>query len=152
SRLVGARLGLLRAMHKTTLQAATDPLTGLANRRTLEEVVRDLLDRGEDFALAIADLDHFKHLNDAHGHEVGARALLLFAATMSHAVRPHDVVARYGGEEFLLVLRGAGLVDAMHALERVRRRLAERLSAGSTPEFTASFGLAHSTAADRFDE
>jgi diguanylate cyclase (GGDEF)-like protein len=152
SRLVGARLGLLRAMHKTTLQAATDPLTGLANRRTLEEVVRDLLDRGEDFALAVADLDHFKHLNDTHGHEVGDRALRLFARTMRDAVRPHDVVARYGGEEFLLVLRGASLVDAMHAIERVRRRLAERLAAGSTPEFTASFGLAHSTAADRFDE
>jgi diguanylate cyclase (GGDEF)-like protein len=152
SRLVGARLGLLRAMHRTTLQAATDPLTGLANRRTLEETVRELFDKSEDFALAIADLDHFKLLNDAHGHETGDRALRLFARTMRDAVRPHDVVARYGGEEFVLILRGAGIVDAMHALERIRRRLAERLVAGNTPEYTASFGLAHSTSADRFDE
>jgi diguanylate cyclase (GGDEF)-like protein len=152
ARLVGARLGLLRAMHRTNLQAATDPLTGLANRRTLEETARELFDKGEDFALAVADLDHFKLLNDAHGHETGDRALRLFARTMRDAVRPHDVVARYGGEEFVLILRGAGIVDAMHALERIRRRLAERLVAGNTPEYTASFGLAHSTSADRFDE
>jgi diguanylate cyclase (GGDEF)-like protein len=152
ARLVGARLGLLRAMHRTNLQAATDPLTGLANRRTLEEAVRELFDKGEDFALAVADLDHFKLLNDAHGHETGDRALRLFARTMRDALRPHDVVARYGGEEFVLILRGAGIVDAMHALERIRRRLAERLMAGNTPQYTASFGLAHSTHADRFDE
>jgi len=152
ARVCGAKLGLLRAMHKTSLQAATDALTGLANRRTLEETVRQLFDRGEDFALAIADLDHFKLLNDAYGHEIGDRALRLFARTMRDAMRPDDVVARYGGEEFVLIVRGAGVVDAIHALERVRRRLADRLAAGTTPEFTASFGLAHSSLADRFDE
>jgi diguanylate cyclase (GGDEF)-like protein len=152
ARPVGARLGLLRAMHRTSLQAATDPLTGLANRRTLEETVRDLFERGVDFSLAIADLDHFKLLNDAHGHEVGDRALRLFARTMRDAVRPEDVMARYGGEEFVLVLPGAPVVDAYQALERVRRRLAERLTAGTTPDFTSSFGLAHSKWADRFDD
>ena len=152
ARLVGAKLGLLRAMQRTSLQAATDPLTGLANRRTLEEAVRELFERGDDFALAIADLDHFKLLNDAHGHEAGDRALRLFARTMRDTVRPNDVVARYGGEEFVIILRDAGMVDALHALERVRRRLAERLAAGTTPVYTSSFGLAHSTSADRFDE
>jgi GAF domain-containing protein len=77
ARLTGAQLGMLRAMEKTTRQAATDALTGLANRRTLEDV-----------ALAVADLDHFKDLNDTHGHEVGDRALRLFARTMRDAVRP----------------------------------------------------------------
>jgi diguanylate cyclase (GGDEF)-like protein len=152
ARLVGARLGLLRAMHRTSLQAATDPLTGLANRRTLEESVRELFDQNEDFSLAIADLDHFKVLNDTHGHDTGDRALRLFARTMRDAVRPNDIVARYGGEEFLIVLQGATVVDALHGLERIRRRLAERLAAGTVPEFTASFGLVHSTHADRFDE
>ncbi len=152
ARVSGAKLGLLRAMHKTSLQAATDALTGLANRRTLEEAVRGLFDRGEDFALAIADLDHFKLLNDAYGHEVGDRALRLFARTMRDAMRPEDVVARYGGEEFVLILRGASMIDAVHALERVRRRLADRCAAGTIPEYTASFGLAHSSVADRFDE
>ena len=152
SRLVGARLGLLRAMHRTSLQAATDALTGLANRRTLEEAVRELFEQGQDFSLAVVDLDNFKLLNDTHGHEAGDRALRLFSRTMRDAVRPNDLVARYGGEEFLIVLRGASIIDAMHALERVRRRLAERLTAGTTPVFTASFGLVHSTHADRFDE
>ena len=152
SRLAGARLGLLRAMHRTSLQAATDPLTGLANRRTLEETVRSLFERGDDFSLAIADLDNFKLMNDAHGHEVGDRALRLFARTMRDAVRPDDVVARYGGDEFVLVLKDTGVAEALQGLERVRNRLAERITGGGTPDFTASFGLSHSTHADAFDE
>jgi diguanylate cyclase (GGDEF)-like protein len=152
ARLTGAQLGMLRAMEQTTRQAATDALTGLANRRTLEDTVRKHFERDEDFALAVADLDHFKDLNDTHGHEVGDRALRLFARTMRDAVRPNDLVSRYGGEEFVLVLAGAGIVDAVHALERIRRKLTERLASGTTPEFTASFGIAHSTDAGTFDE
>jgi diguanylate cyclase (GGDEF)-like protein len=152
ARLTGMRLAMLRAMEKSNLQATTDPLTGLANRRTLEESVRDLYQRGDDFSLAVADLDHFKVLNDTYGHDAGDRALRLFSRTIKDTLRPHDLVARYGGEEFVLVLVGAGLVDGVHALERTRRKLVERLATGSAPTFTASFGIAHSSDAVDFDD
>ena len=75
----GTRLGMLRAMAQSQLQADTDPLTGLLNRRAMENEVRQLHTEGTPFALAMADLDHFKQLNDTYGHDTGDRALRLFA-------------------------------------------------------------------------
>ncbi len=100
----GARIGTVRAFEKTQLQASTDGLTGLVNRRTAERRLRELVRRGDMFALVIGDLDHFKALNDTHGHEAGDRALRLFAQTVKRTLRDHDLVARWGGEEFVLAL------------------------------------------------
>ena len=79
AKLAGARIGLLRVMAETQLQAATDSLTGLLNRRTFEDKVAAHRREVDDMAVAMVDLDHFKTLNDTYGHETGDRALILFA-------------------------------------------------------------------------
>lgn len=136
-----ARLSTIRSFEQVQLQATTDPLTGLLNRRALEVQVRKLVEQGSRFAVAIADLDHFKRLNDTHGHDAGDRALVTFAKAMQDAVRPHDLLARFGGEEFILVFHDAGAEQAAQALERVRAHLAKVVSGADTPTFTASFGV-----------
>ena len=107
---------LLRAMHRTSLQAATDALTGLANRRTLEEAVRELFEQGQDFSLAVVDLDNFKLLNDTHGHEAGDRALRLFSRTMRDAVRPERSLSlATAAKSSSSCSTAPAIIDAMHA-------------------------------------
>jgi diguanylate cyclase (GGDEF)-like protein len=148
----GARIGAVRAFARASLHAYTDALTGLANRRALEALAGGLREDGRHFAFVLADLDHFKRLNDAHGHEVGDRALKLFAQVLREHVREDDTPARWGGEEFAIVFRGASAAQAGEVLERVRAGLAEALPAAGTPPFTASFGVAESAGARDFQQ
>jgi diguanylate cyclase (GGDEF)-like protein/PAS domain S-box-containing protein len=147
----GARIGTVRAFQRTQLQAATDGLTGLHNRRTALTSLRAKVKAGQRFAFAIADLDEFKRLNDTYGHEAGDRALRLFAQVCEGALREHDTVARWGGEEFALIMAGLDSRKGVAALERIRERLAESHLAGH-PRFTASFGVADSQSADTLEE
>jgi diguanylate cyclase (GGDEF)-like protein len=142
---VGTRLGVLRAMAKSQLQAETDPLTGLLNRRAMEERVRHLRDASTPFALAMADLDHFKRLNDSYGHDTGDRALRSFARVLREAVRDADVVARHGGEEFVIVLPGVDALTAAPILHRIRDKLADAVGTALIPAFTVSIGVADSS-------
>jgi diguanylate cyclase (GGDEF)-like protein len=137
----GARIGMLRALQRSEIQAATDPLTGLLNRRSVEDRIYSLQREERPFALVMCDLDNFKLLNDTHGHEAGDRALRLFASTLKTSLRPGDVAARYGGEEFLLVFPDCGADAALAAVERLREELALSVNKGGTPVFTASFGV-----------
>jgi diguanylate cyclase (GGDEF)-like protein len=141
SKLTGARIGLLRVMAETQLQAATDSLTGLLNRRSLENKVRVLRASRMPVVVAMADLDHFKELNDKYGHETGDRALRLFAQVLRNSLRQDDLVARYGGEEFALVLPSYRAEDARIALDRVRVTLKDAIANAGLPRFTASFGI-----------
>ena len=143
--LTGARIGMLRVLARTQLQAETDPLTGLLNRRSLETHTNRAIESGEPFAVVACDLDHFKLLNDTHGHEAGDRALRLFSRTLRDAVRPQDLVARLGGEEFVVVLPGCSMVDAAAIAARVGKALCANLARGTVPAFTASFGVADSS-------
>ena len=138
----GSRLGVIRAMGQSQLQASTDPLTGLLNRRSLEDRVQDLRRAQVPFVVVMADLDHFKLLNDAHGHETGDRALRLFTRTMEETVRTEDIVARYGGEEFVIVMPRCSMRQAAQAMDRARAALKEALASGDVPDFTFSAGLA----------
>jgi diguanylate cyclase (GGDEF)-like protein len=138
----GARIGMQRALQRSEIQAATDPLTGLLNRRSIEDRVHTLMREERPFALAMCDLDNFKLLNDTHGHEAGDRALRVFASTVKTSLRPADSAARYGGEEFLLVFPDSSSDHAIAALERLREELALAVNGGGTPQFTASFGVA----------
>ena len=148
----GARLGLLRIMAETQLQAETDGLTGLANRRTMENYLHSLRRRGERFALAMIDLDHFKDLNDSLGHEMGDRALRFFAHTLRESVRAHDRVCRYGGEEFVAVFPGTAAADAVAVLERVRDALRTATQVAGMPPVTASYGVVEADPEEDIDD
>jgi diguanylate cyclase (GGDEF)-like protein/PAS domain S-box-containing protein len=147
----GARIGTVRAFERTQLQASTDALTGLGNRRTLEKQLRGIVKDGDPFAIAIADLDKFKELNDAHGHETGDRALRLFAQVTQEVLRDHDLIARWGGEEFVIVLPQLDRFQAVIVVDRIRRNLA-KAHPGETPRFTASFGVTDSTQAESVEQ
>ena len=148
----GARVGMLRAMSQSMLQANTDPLTGLRNRRSAENEVRSLLRAGVPFAVAIADLDHFKQLNDRHGHDTGDRALRMFAQVLKRTVRDTDIVSRHGGEEFVVVFPKSSATAAATVFDRVRLELAAALSDGRTPPFTCSVGVVDTSQGTDLDE
>ncbi len=124
--------------------ARRDALTGLPNRRALDERLAEECRRadrqGQPLAVVLGDVDHFKRLNDALGHPAGDRALAAVAAALRAAARATDVVARYGGEEFCVLLPGADVAAAVTAAERLRAAVA----AAEFPDrpVTASFGVA----------
>lgn len=100
--------------------AQTDPLTGLGNRRSLELSLSLLEAEGRAFAAIVLDIDHFKRVNDSHGHEVGDQALRQLAELMRRCCREGDLLCRTGGEEFLMMLPGASLEVAAVVAERLR--------------------------------
>ncbi len=130
------------------LQAMRDPLTGLYNRRPLEEALhREILRArrtGSLVGVMVIDIDNFKRVNDTLGHAAGDDALRGFAAELSHCVREEDVACRAGGEEFVVILPGAGEEVLRQRAEVVRRRIEQaRISAGgATLQLTVSIGLA----------
>ena len=148
----GSRIGLLRVMERTQLQAATDPLTGLLNRRTVENQARTLAQQGKTFAVVMGDLDHFKQVNDRYGHDAGDRALRLFARTLQAGMRAEDLVARFGGEEFVIVLPDLRAEEAATALHRVQEQLAVALAGGTVPGCTVSFGVSDTTDAGSLED
>ena len=100
----------------------------------------------------MADLDHFKLLNDTHGHEAGDQALVLFARVLTETMRDEDLLCRWGGEEFTIVLPDVNLDEAIATTERVREALALALLRASAPRFTASFGVAQTDGTGNLEE
>lgn len=140
--LLRQQRGLRRATQLAREQAVTDPLTGLLNRRSLDDVVQSLLRERVPFSVSICDLDHFKELNDTYGHDVGDDALRVFADTLRNVVRKGDFAARLGGEEFVLILPESVKRNGSDVLERARVHLRIRLAIDAIPAFTFSGGVA----------
>jgi diguanylate cyclase (GGDEF)-like protein len=130
---------------KLRTQSLRDPLTGLYNRRYMEDALDRYLSMAartkDSTSMIMIDLDHFKALNDEHGHAKGDAVLRDVAAQLVGALRPADVVARYGGEELLVILPACPLADAVLKAEMLRSRV-ESLSEMHGVAITASFGVA----------
>jgi diguanylate cyclase (GGDEF)-like protein len=122
-------VALEASLHEQERIANTDELTGLRNRRfadrRLQERSADDRDGTPELGVLVLDLDHFKEINDSHGHPVGDEVLRLTAARLAAASRPGDVVARYGGEEFLVILRDLPRDGLLSVAERFRASIAE---------------------------
>jgi diguanylate cyclase (GGDEF)-like protein len=148
----GARIGTVRAFERTQVQARTDSLTGLSNRRSLEQAAHGVMANKKHFAFVLADLDYFKRLNDSHGHEAGDKALRLFADVLRKTVRDTDLPARWGGEEFAIFFPGANAQQALEVIERLRADLAQALLISQSVPFTASFGVADSSMGPQLED
>lgn len=140
----------LRLQREFQHNASVDALTGLHNRRWLDETFARQITRssesGEDAALIMLDIDHFKLYNDSQGHLGGDRALRALGKTLASHIRPNDLAARYGGEEFAVLLPGANMAQAVTVAERLRigAESTEILSPDGEklPTITISLGLA----------
>jgi diguanylate cyclase (GGDEF)-like protein len=124
----------------------TDSLTGVGNRRRLDESLIAEVERSQRYhhslCLLITDMDHFKDVNDHHGHALGDEVLKRFALLLREHCRQSDLVARFGGEEFVILLPDTSLENAVACAERIRQRLESQPLVGRVGRVTASFGVA----------
>jgi diguanylate cyclase (GGDEF)-like protein len=150
----------LRAANRVNqLLSVTDELTGAYNRRYLMEQLPKEIERarryGRPLSAVLCDIDHFKSINDTHGHQAGDEVLKSFAAQLLHCTRRGvDWFARYGGEEFLIVLPETGIDDAVRFAEKTRAHIASEKfpTAAGSLAVTASFGVAGSDSVDKQSE
>ncbi len=154
--LINLALGLLigmklvrkrqaRQLESFKHEARTDALTGLMNRRGIDEVlarrVGERCRRKSPVSLLILDVDEFKILNDRHGHAAGDTVLRGVAGILRSQLRELDVVARLGGDEFVVVLPATNLDDAGHVAERIRKLIADRPFSFETTELRANVSI-----------
>ncbi|MCE9665949.1 sensor domain-containing diguanylate cyclase [Halomonas sp. M5N1S17] len=145
--------------HELAKHAATDPLTGLLNRRAFEQRLNQelaLMQRGAPpAALMLIDLDHFKTVNDTLGHQAGDEVIVRFTELCREVFRQADIIGRWGGEEFVIMLPRASVAEAQHAAERLHKLLATTpmLDDTSSPlHITASIGICSLIDSDNLDE
>ncbi|WMD18739.1 biofilm regulation diguanylate cyclase SiaD [Achromobacter seleniivolatilans] len=138
--------------------SSRDPLTSLLNRRALMEMIKQEVQRasrsGESFVVAMLDVDHFKAVNDQHGHETGDRALVELAGALVQSLREYDLCGRWGGEEFLVLLPNTQPDAAQHVMDRLVgavRGLAVQAS-DDVLRLTVSIGMAHHQLGETFSE
>lgn len=146
------RIELARLTSQWAQQATQDPLTGLGNRRALERWMAEHLprvERGSPLSLLLIDLDHFKQVNDRHGHGVGDLVLQRMAHLLRDRCRHADLAVRYGGEEFLLATTDIGPDDALRVAERLCADVARSTWHDLSPGLavTVSIGVAHASEA-----
>ena len=139
---------ILKLQEALRVQATHDALTGVLNRGTIMDILAREFARavheGKPLAVVMADLDHFKNINDTHGHLIGDAVLRESAQRMSKPIRAYDALGRYGGEEFLILLPGCALETAGRVAHRIRSALsAQPVSTKAGPiDVSASFGVA----------
>ncbi len=155
-----AHMAVEDKLHATLHDAAfRDPLTGLYNRRYVFSVFRNTLQQYRRYAdacsLIMIDADHFKRINDEHGHGAGDAALRAIADACNRSVRDSDVVGRFGGEEFIILLPHTEAAQAAHVAERIRQTILRDTCCwnGQKLEITLSLGVAEAgPATDTLDE
>lgn len=125
-----------------TLDAMTDPLTGLANRRTLEDTMQKWSSQNIPYSIILMDIDRFKAINDTYGHPVGDEVLKHFGNVLAASSRPGDVCGRYGGEEFMALLARASVDEALSLAEHIRIHIEQKENPINRP-VTVSLGIAH---------
>jgi diguanylate cyclase (GGDEF)-like protein len=146
--LAATSLEMVWEMEEVSRRARTDALTGLANRRAFDEQLEQLLAHADRFghavSLILADVDHFKKVNDSWGHEAGDAVLRAIAKTLSDGVRAVDVCARFGGEEIAILLPQTSLVGAAELADRLRRAIEAKpiMARGEEIPVTISCGVA----------
>lgn len=109
-------------------QSATDPLTGLTNRRTLNERMQKWTNENTRYSIIMIDIDHFKSVNDTYGHGVGDEVLKFLTLKMKKVTRAHDLCCRYGGEEFIILLPNTSATDACLIAEQLRTDIEQAVS------------------------
>ena len=143
-----AQLNIHLKQREVEILAASlsDPLTGVGNRRRLEQALPLELSRakrsGESLSAIMCDIDHFKRVNDHYGHEVGDKVLIGIGHVLLSQMRPTDIVTRFGGEEFVVLMPNTGIVSAMEAAQRLRTTIENFEIAPLVEPVTASFGVA----------
>ncbi|RZI80054.1 MAG: GGDEF domain-containing protein [Rubrivivax sp.] len=143
NRLFQQRKELKAALEQVNKLATHDVLTGLFNRRYMQDKLENSVQRfdryGERFTIALIDLDHFKQVNDRHGHRVGDDSLSAFAQAALSVLRDTDTIGRWGGEEFLILMPNTSQEKAQVALERLRTALQGCVLSASVPELRVTF-------------
>jgi two-component system cell cycle response regulator len=156
-RILDLQTQLMSAQDAMRDQAARDPLTGIWNRNAIFDTFRAELARAlrenKPIAIVMVDIDHFKDLNDTHGHMAGDAVLREFTGRIARSLRPYDGVGRYGGEEFLVVLPGCDLPSGMKHAERLRALMADERfdTSEGRHTVTCSLGVASTSSADQKD-
>jgi diguanylate cyclase (GGDEF)-like protein len=144
---IASALKRARLFQEVQSLASSDPLTSLRNRRNLFELGRLEFDRSQHtnhpFCCLMLDLDHFKAINDSHGHPVGDQVLQEFAQRSQSCIRDTDIIGRYGGEELVIFLPETDMESAVHVAERLRRSIADTpiQIAGQQLQITVSIGV-----------
>jgi diguanylate cyclase (GGDEF)-like protein len=148
ARLLVTQHRLVHAQDALRREASRDSLTGLWNRKAILDILeRELLRaerQGQQVGLIMADVDHFKSVNDSRGHVAGDLVLRIIGSEVASVVRPYDSVGRYGGEEFLIVAPNCGVAETWELAERVRASVANCsvVTAGSSVNVSLSLGIA----------
>jgi diguanylate cyclase (GGDEF)-like protein len=142
----GPTLANLRNLALAEARAATDSLTGLPNRRAVQEALKRMIAQAgrtlAPMAVLLLDLDHFKQINDTYGHDRGDAVLAAVGEVLSSALRTSDFVGRNGGEEFVALLPDTGVEGAMEAAEKLRTAIGRLTLPGIDRPVTASVGAA----------
>jgi diguanylate cyclase (GGDEF)-like protein len=144
--LTRAHIALKRREGQYVRASLTDALTGVGNRRKLDEALAAEISRAHrdnaPLSVLMTDIDDFKRVNDEYGHSTGDRVLVLLGAILKSQTRPTDVVARFGGEEFMVLMPGTSLAVANSIAERIRRVLEAEIIEPIARQVTSSFGVA----------
>jgi len=150
---------MMRDLNEALKEASTkDALTGIGNRRMLMESLKAETARAERLSrpltVALADVDRFKAVNDAHGHEAGDKVLIQIAHAIQSGVRDYDLCGRWGGEEFMIIMPESSAADGAVVIERIRSAISDiDMTAGEASlNMSASFGIAERRAGESISD